>query len=71
MTHLLTTSSFNASPTPPLHQVSVVADLCAKIGQLALKWQKRMDKACKLNFPDNLVHIYKVSITPHKIDTLS
>ena len=49
----------------------MVADLCAKIGQLALKWQKRMDKACKLNFPDNLVHIYKVSITPHKIDTLS
>ena len=42
-----------------------MADVCAKIGQLALKWQKRMDKACKLNFPENLVQIYKVSIAPH------
>ena len=57
----------NDVPVPLLlpHQVSEVADLCAKIGQLALKWQKRMDKACKLNFPENLVHMYKVSITPH------
>jgi phage shock protein A len=35
-----------------LEQVKEAADQCARVGQLAIKWQKKVDKACRLPFPE-------------------
>ena len=36
------------------------ADQCARIGQLAIKWQKRVDKATRLPYPEDLAQLYKI-----------
>lgn len=36
------------------------ADHCTRIGQLAIKWQKRIDKASRLPYPDDLNQLYKI-----------
>lgn len=36
------------------------ADHCTRIGQLAIKWQKRVDKASRLPYPEDLNQLYKI-----------
>ena len=45
-----------------LEQVKEAADVCARVGQLALKWQKRVDRALArpAGFPDDLASLYRV-----------
>ncbi len=43
-----------------LEQVKEAADACARVGQLALRWQKRMDKAARQSYPDDLLGMYRV-----------
>lgn len=43
-----------------LEQVKEAADQCARVGQLAIKWQKKVDKACRLPFPEDLTQLYKI-----------
>ena len=52
--HSLPSLSLN---TPSLPQA---ADHCARIGQLAIKWQKRIDRATRLPYPEDLAQLYKI-----------
>jgi hypothetical protein len=36
------------------------ADQCARIGQLAIKWQKKVDRASRLPYPEDLNQLYKI-----------
>ena len=36
------------------------ADQCARIGQLAIKWQKRVDRASRQPYPEDLNLLYKI-----------
>ena len=44
----------------PLIHVLQAADQCARIGQLAIKWQKRVDRASRMPFPEDLNALYKI-----------